>query len=122
MDRVTLCGFVSDSELPEHYRLADVFALPSSGEGFGIVFLEALACGVPVLGGNADGTVDALADGELGELVDPFSTDQIASALIRSLRQEGPPWWYDGVSLRSRMLQRFGRPAFRRSVACMQEE
>lgn len=70
-DCVTLAGFISDVELGDHYNLCDVFTLPSQGEGFGIVFLEALACGKPVLAGNQDGSIDPLMRGNLGCLVDP---------------------------------------------------
>jgi phosphatidyl-myo-inositol dimannoside synthase len=112
-EMVTFCGFVPDHELPDHYRLADVYAMPSTGEGFGIVFLEAMACGTPVLGGNADGTVDALAGGELGELVDPLSDEAVAHGLLRLLRREGRAWWYVKPELRARMLAVHGRHAFR---------
>ena len=114
---VTFCGFVSDDELPDHYRLADVFAMPSRGEGFGIVFLEAMACGTPVLGGNADGTADALADGELGELIDPGDERAIAAALVRLIRREGPSSWYDKHALRLLMLERHGREKFAARVS-----
>jgi glycosyltransferase involved in cell wall biosynthesis len=113
---VLFCGFVPDSELPAYYSLADVFAMPSTGEGFGIVFLEAMACGTPVLGGNRDGTPDALADGELGLLVDPDSVDAIADGLIRLLLRQGPALWFDPRRLRARCLQLYGREAFRRRV------
>jgi len=70
-DEVLLTGFVKDEEVTDHYLLADVFILPSRKEGFGIVFIEAMACGVPVIGGNKDGTADALQQGKLGYLIDP---------------------------------------------------
>lgn len=60
-----LTGHIADAELADHYRLATPFALPSEREGFGIVFLEALGCGRPVLAGNRDGSVDPLANGWL---------------------------------------------------------
>lgn len=115
-DVVTFCGFVPDDELADLYRLADVYAMPSRGEGFGIVFLEAMACGTPVLGGTDDGTVDALANGELGQLVDPKSDRDVAEGLLRILRREGPRWWYDKEQLRSRMLALHGRDRFRSRV------
>jgi glycosyltransferase involved in cell wall biosynthesis len=115
-DRVTLCGFVSDEELPAYYRLADVFAMPSRGEGFGIVFLEALASGVPVLGGNQDGSVDALADGDFGLLVDPTDVGAITRGLIDLLSRRGPQFWFDPHALRDAALTRFGPKAFRQHV------
>lgn len=110
---VTFCGFVADDKLPQHYKLATAFALPSTGEGFGIVFLEALACGTPVLAGNRDGSVDALGNGELGFLVDPLDADAIAYGLIALLARRAPAWWFDRSALRAGALERFGRKAFR---------
>lgn len=115
-DRLTMCGFVPDGEMAAHYRLADAFAMPSSAEGFGIVFLEAMACGVPVLAGNRDGSVDALADGELGRLVDPDDVAEIATGLIDLLERRGPAFWFDPHALRKACLDRFGQAAFRKTV------
>ena len=70
-----------DEEIVDYYNLCDIFVIPSKGEGFGIVYLEALACGKPVIGGNQDGAIDALCNGELGLLIDPDSVDEIASNL-----------------------------------------
>jgi len=85
-DCVILAGFVPDEELPDHYSLCDVFAMPSKGEGFGIVYLEALAAGKPVLAGNQDGSVDPLLNGQLGCLVDPDSEKEIANRLTEILQ------------------------------------
>lgn len=115
-DRATLTGFVPDENLADLYRMADVFAMPSTGEGFGIVFLEAMACGVPVLAGNRDGSVDALMHGKLGRLVDPLCVDDVAAGLISLLRKEGPEFWFRPEELRSRMLSHFGRHVFRDKV------
>ncbi len=82
---MTLAGYIPEEELNDHYNLCDVFAMPSKGEGFGIVFLEAMACGKPVLAGNKDGSVDALLGGKLGALVDPDDVAQIAETLIAIL-------------------------------------
>jgi phosphatidylinositol alpha-1,6-mannosyltransferase len=62
-NRVVFRGAVPSAELPDLYRAADLFALPSTGEGFGIVFLEAMACGTPALGLARAGALDALTDG-----------------------------------------------------------
>lgn len=88
-DRVIFAGKVGTDELPGYLRSADVFVMPSTKEGFGIVFLEAAACGIPVIAGNRDGSVDALADGAIGTLVDPENTKQIADA-IRAAFARGP--------------------------------
>lgn len=116
-DLVTLCGFVPDDELPDYYRLADVFAMPSRGEGFGIVFLEAMASGLPVLGGCEDGAVDALDDGQLGVLVNPLDDAAVAEGLEQLLLREGPPMWFEPMQLREECLARFGRAAFGARVA-----
>lgn len=118
-ESVTFAGFVPDIELAEHYRLADVFAMPSTGEGFGIVFLEAMACGTPVLAGNRDGSVDALDGGRLGRLVDPIDVDSIAEGLIALLRRDGPPLWFDRDALRGAVIDRFGRAAFLASLGAL---
>jgi glycosyltransferase involved in cell wall biosynthesis len=117
-DVVILAGLVPDEELVEHYNLCDVFAMPSKAEGFGIVYLEALACGKPALAGNQDGSCDALADGELGLLVDPDDTDEIAAELIRVLRREHPhPNIFRPELLRRRVAELFGFEAFKFAVA-----
>jgi len=87
---VTLAGYVPDHELRSHYNLCDVFAMPSKGEGFGIVFLEAMACGKPVVAGNKDGSVDAVLHGQIGALVDPDSVNDIGLALVQILAREHP--------------------------------
>lgn len=87
-NEVLLTGFVRDEEVTDHYLLADVFILPSRKEGFGIVFIEAMACGVPVIGGNQDGTVDALQQGELGYLVNPDDETGILEELGRILSEK----------------------------------
>ncbi|MBI5079273.1 glycosyltransferase family 4 protein [Candidatus Wolfebacteria bacterium] len=79
---IALVGYVRPEELVDYYNLCDVFAMPSKGEGFGFVFLEALACGKPVIAGNQDGSIDAVLDGRVGVLVNPDNIDEISKALI----------------------------------------
>jgi glycosyltransferase involved in cell wall biosynthesis len=55
--------------------------MPSEKEGFGIVFIEAMFYGIPVIAGNIDGSVDALLDGELGSLVNPNNKEEIIGAV-----------------------------------------
>ena len=110
---VTLTGFIPDEELCDHYNLCDVFAMPSKGEGFGIVYLEALACGKPTLGGNQDGAIDALCQGELGALVDPDNIDEIAHTLVQILQGTYPhPLMYQPQALRQKVIEVYGFQAF----------
>src|SRR5215831_821571 len=89
-EKVRFVGQVPRDELPDYFRLADVFVMPSTGEGFGIVFLEAMATGIGVIGGNRDGSVDALCDGALGTLVEPEDGEELASAICVALAGGAP--------------------------------
>ncbi len=89
-DHVLFEGTVPFSQLPSTYNLCDVFVTPSrsappSVEGFGIVFLEANACGKPVIGARSGGIPDAIVDGETGLLVEPDDEPALAEALISLL-------------------------------------
>jgi len=86
-ERVIFAGFVPQENLASHYRLADAYVMPSQ-EGFGIVYLEALACGVPVLAGDADGSADPLQDGKLGWRVPHRDQGAVAVACIEMLKGE----------------------------------
>ena len=88
-ERVIFAGFVPDEELAAHFNLADIFIMPSEKEGFGIVFIEAMFYGKPVIAGNIDGSVDALCNGELGILVDPANVEEIAGAVKKILNDPG---------------------------------
>jgi glycosyltransferase involved in cell wall biosynthesis len=85
LKNVQFAGLVPSAELPDYFRLADVFVMPSTGEGFGIAFLEAMASGIRVIGGNQDGSADPLADGELGHLVDPDNEQELIAAISATL-------------------------------------
>jgi glycosyltransferase involved in cell wall biosynthesis len=84
-ESINLPGFIKDEEVIDHYLLSDVFVMPSRKEGFGIVFIEAMACGLPVIAGNIDGSVDALKQGELGTLVNPCSKAEIFEGIQQQL-------------------------------------
>ena len=89
-DSVHLVGQIPESELLGWYQHADVFALPSLSvgekfEGFGLVFLEASASGLPVIGTTGSGVEEAVLDGETGLLVPQNDVDALAGAIIRLL-------------------------------------
>ncbi|BAZ03607.1 glycosyltransferase family 4 protein [Calothrix sp. NIES-3974] len=112
-DCVTLTGYIPDEELNDYYNLCDVFAMPSKKEGFGIVYLEALSCGKPVLAGNQDGAQDALCQGELGVLVNPDDIEAIATKLINILQRTYPnPLLYQPQTLREKAIEQFGFESF----------
>jgi glycosyltransferase involved in cell wall biosynthesis len=83
--RVVFTGFVSEAEKVDHYRLADAYVMPGRGEGFGIVYLEAMACGIPTVGSKLDGSADALRGGSLGILVDPNDRSDIMRGIVEAL-------------------------------------
>lgn len=91
-DAVWFLGSVEDAERDCWLARSHVFAMPSrvppdrGGEGFGIVYLEAGAHGLPVVAGRAGGAVDAVLDGETGLLVDAGEPDAVADAILRLLR------------------------------------
>ena len=87
-DQVAFAGFVGDEEIADYYQSTDVYIMPSSGEGFGIVFIEALYYGLPVIAGNVDGSVDALDKGKLGLLVNPQNQHEIVSAISSILNNK----------------------------------
>ncbi|MCX6457304.1 MAG: glycosyltransferase family 4 protein [Actinobacteria bacterium] len=89
---VTFIGRINYSELPKYICVGDIFAMPSRSrffglevEGLGIVYLEASACGLPVVGGSSGGAPDAVLVGETGVVVDGTSTLEIAEACIELL-------------------------------------
>lgn len=84
-DRVIFTGMVKEADKADLFRLADAFVMPGRGEGFGFVFLEALACGVPAVGSKLDGSREALRDGLLGELVDPTDPESIQQGILVAL-------------------------------------
>jgi phosphatidylinositol alpha-1,6-mannosyltransferase len=87
-DHVVLTGSVPAAELPSYYGAGDVFAMPCRSrlggldvEGLGMVYLEAAACGLPVVAGRSGGAPDAVRDGDTGVVVDGSSTDDVAEAV-----------------------------------------
>jgi phosphatidylinositol alpha-1,6-mannosyltransferase len=87
---VVFTGYVPEREKADHYCLADAFVMPGRGEGFGFVYLEAMACGVPVVASKVDASREVVHDGELGTLVDPDDPHEIRIGILKALdRPEG---------------------------------
>jgi phosphatidylinositol alpha-1,6-mannosyltransferase len=91
-EHVHVTGSVPFDQLPSWYRAGNVFAMPCRErlngldvEGLGMVFLEAAACGLPVVAGRSGGSTDALIDGETGVLVDGNQPEAVANATVAML-------------------------------------
>lgn len=84
-ERVVFPGHIPEEEKARHLNLADAFVMPSHGEGFGFVFLEAMACGIPVVASRIDGGREAVRDGRLGRLVDPRDRDELEREILAAL-------------------------------------
>jgi len=91
-DKVIFVGFVPEKEKADYYRLADLFVMPGWGEGFGIVYLESAACGVPVLGSTLDASAEVIRTAEIGEAVNPKNPEELKAAIVRMLKNppQGP--------------------------------
>lgn len=109
---VILTGFIPAGEIVSHFEMADIYAMPSSKEGFGIVFIEAMYYGLPVIAGNKDGSVDALAGGELGLLVNPDDQPAIEQAISTMLNNINA-----FVPSRELLLKKFGYETYREKIA-----
>ena len=87
-DHVLFAGYVPEEEKADHYRLADAFVMPGRGEGFGIVYLEAMACGIPVIASSADASEEAVRHGDIGIVVDPSSPSDLKRGIRVALSAE----------------------------------
>ncbi len=84
-DRVVFTGYLPEAEKVATYRLADCFLLAGWGEGFGIVLIEAMACGVPAIASPLDASAEAVGDGRFGLVVDPKDPEALAAAIDTAL-------------------------------------
>ena len=108
-DRVEFAGQVSYARLAAEYRRATMFCLPSRQEGFGIVFLEAMAAGLPIVAARAGAVSEVLADGECGVLVPPGAPVALAAALDGLLDDPARRAALSAAGLRR--VERFDAPA-----------
>jgi phosphatidylinositol alpha-1,6-mannosyltransferase len=113
---VIITGFIPDSSIPDYYNLADIFIMLSEREGFGIVFIEAMYYGKPVIGANRGGVTDALAGGAFGILVEPADTKEVATA-IKKIAADKAAFIPD----RSAVLDRFGYTSYRHKLEHIME-
>jgi phosphatidylinositol alpha-1,6-mannosyltransferase len=104
-ERVRFLCAVDQERLVAAYRIADLFLMPSAGEGFGIAFLEAMASGTPALGFDVAGARDALVEGELGTLIS--EVDDLPDAIARILAEKP-----DRNALSRAVRARFGQEKF----------
>jgi phosphatidylinositol alpha-1,6-mannosyltransferase len=91
-ERITFIGRIQYADLPKYICVGDLFVMPSRSrlaglevEGLGIVYLEASACGLPVIAGNSGGAPDAVLEGETGLVVDGTSKTEVAAAVVELL-------------------------------------
>jgi phosphatidylinositol alpha-1,6-mannosyltransferase len=111
---VRFVGRVSYQHLPEYFRLGDLFVMPSRSrlaglevEGLGIVYLEASACGIPVVAGASGGAPDAVIEGTTGLVVDGTSVEAIAQT-INELLDQPARMWEMGLAGRAWTVERWG--------------
>jgi glycosyltransferase involved in cell wall biosynthesis len=110
--RVTFPGFVSASVLPSYYELCDLFVLPSTREGFGIVFLEAMHHGKACVGANTGGVPEVVQNGVTGILVEPECASSIENALVQLLSNDSVRSTMGELG-RQRLRQHFSFAKFR---------
>jgi len=81
-NRVVFTGFIAEEEKADHYRLADAYVMPGRGEGFGIVYLEALACGLPIVASSLDASAEVVLNRRFGRVVNPDRPSELKAACV----------------------------------------
>ncbi len=103
-------GRVDDAVRDRYLRHCMCFCMPSRREGFGLVYLEAMRLGKPVLGGSSDGAAEVIIDGVTGRTVDPTNTEKLLAALLDVSGPNAPAY---GAAGRARFLEHFTYEQFR---------
>jgi phosphatidyl-myo-inositol dimannoside synthase len=111
MSNVMLTGYLPEVELANHFSMADIYIMPSIKEGFGIVFVEAMYYGVPVIAGNADGSVDALLNGAVGLLIETENKVAISEALNKMIENNSRYTPDDKL-----LMSNFGYEAYKKNL------
>jgi glycosyltransferase involved in cell wall biosynthesis len=115
-NHVLKLGKIHESDKNILYNLCDLFILPSKVEGFGIVFIEALASGAKVIASDGFGCHEALLYGELGSVVNPDSSVDIANSIINSLEGVKKRTYQNKIETREKSLKIYGRSNWRKRV------
>jgi phosphatidylinositol alpha-1,6-mannosyltransferase len=112
-DRVIFAGFVPEERMPEYFAAADVFCMPCTDryggldtEGFGVVYIEAAATGIPCVAGNCGGSVEAVENGVTGIVLDDPSPRTVAIALVELRKDRALAARFGGAG-RARTERRF---------------
>lgn len=105
-------GVVSDNRLREFYSTGSVFVMPSTVEGFGFVFLEAMAHGMPAIGGFRDAAPEVIVDGRTGFVIDPTSIDDLVES-VSALLSDHSAWHKMSELAVEHSRSSFGYPRFR---------
>ena len=115
-DAVVFTGFVADGAMRQILTRSNVFAMPSRGEGFGLAYLEAMRCGLPCIGSDADAASEVISDGYTGRIVRASDISALAAAIAGLLEQ---PTMARAMGERGRIRERevFSFSSFRERVA-----
>jgi phosphatidyl-myo-inositol dimannoside synthase len=119
-DRVAFTGFLREATLAELYRRCAAFVMPSRGEGFGLVYLEAMRAGKPVLAARGSAAAEIVVDGATGLLVDPDDREELRGAISQLLGYPGESRRM-GEAGHERWRKEFGAERFRARLAPMLE-
>jgi len=111
-NHVFLIGYVPNDQLVDYYLLCDLFILPSKGEGFGIVLLEAMICGKNIITGNVDASKELVENTGYGILVDPESNEDIKEVIIEYFENNGSNIKTDPLQIQKRCIELYGFEKF----------